>query len=113
MIFYGLLLCSIDFDYCLVKVLEPVQYFSIMLGNLFEFWQHSHQVEFIAKTSELQDSQIVGNFFEFLTPLHKTEFIAKGSWSGCTYAIDFFFRIFEGLLIYQMVQAFRKYSRKL
>ena len=53
------------------------------------------------------------NFFEFLNPTHKVEFIANGCWNGYTYAIDFLFRIIEGLLIYQTIQAFRKYSRKL
>lgn len=52
------------------------------------------------------------NWFEFLNPTHKTKFI-QGSWDFGTYAIDFSFRIIEGLLIYQTIQAFRKYSRKL
>lgn len=51
-------------------------------------------------------------YFEFLNPLHKTQFIGN-HWNFFTYAIDFLFRIIEGLLIYQTIQAFRKYSRKL
>ena len=53
-----------------------------------------------------------GNYFEFLNPTHKTEFIGN-NWNFWTYMIDFLFRIIEGLLIYQTIQAFRKYSRKL
>ena len=53
-----------------------------------------------------------GNYFEFLNPTHKTEFIGI-YWNFWTYMIDFLFRIIEGLLIYQTIQAFRKYSRKL
>jgi hypothetical protein len=60
-----------------------------------------------------QDSIIFSKFFEFLNPTHKTEFVAKGVWSFTTYTIDFTFRIIEGLMIYQTIQAFRKYSRKL
>ncbi len=55
-----------------------------------------------------------GNYFEFLNPTHKTEFIGNNwNWGGLSYFIDFAFRIIEGLLIYQTIQAFRKYSRKL
>lgn len=49
----------------------------------------------------------------FLNPTHRVEFIAEGSWSGLTYFLDLFFRGVEGLFIYQIIQAFRKYSRKL
>lgn len=55
----------------------------------------------------------LGNYFVFLNPAHKTEFIAEGCWSFWTYCIDFLFRVIEALLIYQMIQAFRKYTRKL
>ncbi|RUA04325.1 MAG: hypothetical protein DSY43_06515, partial [Gammaproteobacteria bacterium] len=53
------------------------------------------------------------NIFEFLNPTHKTLFINEYHWSGWSYLWDFLFRIIEGLLIYQTIQAFRKYSRKL
>jgi len=53
------------------------------------------------------------SYFEFLNPTHKTRFIAKEYWDFWSYAIDFLFRLIEGLLIYQTIQAFRKYSRKL
>ncbi len=59
------------------------------------------------------NSEYLKNFFEFLNPTHKTEFIAEGCWEFESYAIDFFFRIIEGLFIHQTIQAFRKYSRKL
>ncbi len=59
------------------------------------------------------NSEYLKNFFEFLNPTHKTEFIAGGCWEFESYAIDFFFRIIEGLFIHQTIQAFRKYSRKL
>ncbi len=49
----------------------------------------------------------------FLNPTHRVEFIAEGSWSGWTYFWDLLFRAVEGLFIYQTIQAFRKYSRKL
>lgn len=63
--------------------------------------------------SDGYNSEYWQNFFEFLNPTHKTEFIAGECWGFWSYAIDFSFRIFEGLFIYQTIQAFRKYSRKL
>ncbi len=59
------------------------------------------------------NSEYLKNFFEFLNPTHKTEFIAGECWGFWSYAIDFSFRIIEGLFIHQTIQAFRKYSRKL
>ena len=53
------------------------------------------------------------NIFEFLNPTHKVLFINEYHWSGWSYFWDFLFRIIEGLLIYQTIQAFRKYSKKL
>ncbi len=63
--------------------------------------------------SDGYNSEYLKNFFEFLNPTHKTEFIAGECWGSWSYAIDFFFRIIEGLFIHQTIQAFRKYSRKL
>lgn len=51
--------------------------------------------------------------FDFFNPTHKTQFINAHHWNGWSYLWDFLFRIIEGLLIYQTIQAFRKYSRKL
>ncbi|RUA06724.1 MAG: hypothetical protein DSY43_01425 [Gammaproteobacteria bacterium] len=58
-------------------------------------------------------SKFFARFFIFLNPSHKVKDVFGGDWSGLTYAIDFIFRIIEGLLVYQTIQAFRKYSRKL
>lgn len=58
-------------------------------------------------------SKFVSRFFIFLNPTHKVNDVFGGDWSGWVHAIDFIFRIIEGLLIYQTIQAFRKYSRKL
>ena len=51
-------------------------------------------------------------FFVFLNPTHAAEFITMGCWGFLAYTIDFSFRVLEGALIYQAIQAFRKYSRK-
>ncbi|WP_206599459.1 hypothetical protein, partial [Bathymodiolus azoricus thioautotrophic gill symbiont] len=59
------------------------------------------------------DSKYWKNIFEFLNPTHKVLFINEYHWSSWSYFLDFLFRIIEGLLIYQTIQAFRKYSRKL
>jgi hypothetical protein len=60
-----------------------------------------------------QDKNIFAKFFEFLNPTHKIGFVAENGWGVATYFIDIFFRIIEGLMIYQIIQAFRKYTRKL
>ncbi len=52
------------------------------------------------------------NIFVFINPAHSTEFIAKGCWTGTTYFIDFTYRVIEGLLIYQTIVAFRKFTKK-
>ena len=53
-------------------------------------------------------------FFLFLSPIHKTEFIGHpGQWGFLAYTIDFLFRVVEGSLIYQAIQAFRRYTRNI
>ena len=52
------------------------------------------------------------NIFVFINPAHSVEFIAKGCWTGVSFFIDFTYRIIEGLLIYQTIVAFRKFSKK-
>lgn len=52
------------------------------------------------------------SFPMFLDPTHKFESIYAGNWTSLAYILDLFFRILEGALIYQAIQAFRKYSRK-
>lgn len=52
------------------------------------------------------------NIFVFINPAHGTEFIAKGCWTGATYFIDFTYRVIEGLLIYQTIVGFRKFTKK-
>ena len=49
-------------------------------------------------------------FFVFLNPTHETKFIG-GCWGFWAYTIDLLFRALEGSLIYQAIQAFRRYSR--
>lgn len=58
------------------------------------------------------NSELWKHIFVFVNPAHRVEFILKGQWSNLSYIIDFTYRIFEGLLIYQTVVAFRKFSRK-
>lgn len=58
-------------------------------------------------------SKFFARFFIFLNPTHKVGDVFGGDWNGLAYAIDFIFRIIEGSLVYQTIQAFRKYSRKL
>ena len=85
-----------------------IGFYILLLLSLTDFTQLSLLCE---KTSFFS---VVGNFFVFLNPTHKVEFIGEiNSWGGFAYGIDFAFRLIEGLLIYQTIQAFRKYSRKL
>ena len=49
----------------------------------------------------------------FFSPLHETEFIKNGDWGFWAYTIDFGFRVVEGSLIYQAIQAFRRYTRNI
>ncbi len=49
----------------------------------------------------------------FFSPLHETEFIGNGDWGFWAYTIDFVFRVLEGSLIYQAIQAFRRYTRNI
>ena len=49
---------------------------------------------------------------QLLNPLHSLEFTGSGSWRGRTYLWDFLFRIIQGLLLYQIISAFRKFSKK-
>lgn len=50
--------------------------------------------------------------FVFINPAHSVEFIAKNHWTGKSYFIDFTYRVLEGLLIYQTIVAFRKFTKK-
>lgn len=52
-------------------------------------------------------------YWVFLNPTHKTEFVASGCWNGLTYFIDFLFRVIQVFLVYQTIQAFRKFTRPL
>jgi len=69
----------------------PLLLLSLDTNNIEEFWKY---------------------FFVFINPTHKTEFIAKACWTGKTYFIDFTYRVIEGLLIYQTISGFRKFTRK-
>ena len=60
---------------------------------------------------EIWVSERWAKFPLFLNPIHKIEFICEGYWDFWAYTIDTLFRILEGMLIYQTIQAFRKYSR--
>jgi hypothetical protein len=60
---------------------------------------------------------LVSYFFEFINPIRKGEFIKIDSdnyypISGWSRVIDFFWRITITYLGYQLIQAFRKYSKK-
>ncbi len=65
--------------------------FSLDVDNTHEYWK---------------------NIFEFINPTHSIGFIAKENWTIYSFSIDFMYRIIEGLLIYQTVVAFRKFSKK-
>jgi hypothetical protein len=68
---------------------------------------------FITSFGVFEYDDFIKEFFIFLNPLHKMiDFNSYKSLSAFSYAIDFLFRIVEGLLIYQIIQAFRKYGRK-
>ena len=94
--------CTNDFGLSFWKPLGWLLFFSILFYSslLFSFTDGYNPKYWI-------------NILEFLSPIHKVEFIAEGCWSNWSYLWDFFFRIIEGLLFYQTIQAFRKYSRKL
>jgi hypothetical protein len=81
---------------CLLLLLSIVFYFFVLCSFLDGY-----------------NSNYWRNIFEFLNPTHKVLFINEYHWSGWSYFWDFLFRIIEGLLIYQTIQAFRKYSKKL
>lgn len=53
------------------------------------------------------------NYWTFLNPMHKVEFMLPKYWNGWTYFIDLLFRVIQALLIYQTIQAFRKFTRPL
>ena len=63
-------------------------------------------------TGDVFDGESWSKFFLFLNPTHSVEFVHKYCWGGGAYFLDFLFRILEGSLIYQSIQAFRKYSRR-
>jgi hypothetical protein len=68
---------------------------------------------FITSFGVFEYDDFIKEFFIFLNPLHKMiDFNSYKSLSAFSYAIDFLFRIVEGLLIYQIIQAFRKYGRR-
>lgn len=71
-------------------------FYSCLLFSLGDNYSHQHW----------------NNVFEFMNPAHSTQFIANDKWTALTYFIDLSYRVFEGLLIYQTIVAFRKYSRK-
>jgi hypothetical protein len=58
-------------------------------------------------------------YFEFLNPTHKTDFLIDfknkqfTNWYILAILIDYTNRIVIGLLLYQMIQAFRKYGKKM
>ncbi|WP_163709982.1 pentapeptide repeat-containing protein [Mangrovibacterium lignilyticum] len=54
--------------------------------------------------------KVIGYYLQFTNPAHDIEFmeVYSGSWS---YATDILVRLIVGLLIYQTIQAFRKYGR--
>lgn len=54
--------------------------------------------------------QVFGYYLQFTNPAHNIEFMEEhaGSWS---YVVDIVVRLFVGLVIYQTIQAFRKYGR--
>ena len=77
----------------LLFVLTPLFYWALLCSLGMTIFNIAHW-EFIA---------------EFLNPTHKFNWV-QGFMPNF---IDILFRVFEGLLIYQTIQAFRKYSRKL
>ena len=67
---------------------------------------------FLLLSLDLDDVHVYWkNIFEFINPTHSIGFIVKDRWTAYTFLIDFVYRIIEGLLIYQTVVAFRKFSK--
>ncbi|GAB3165069.1 hypothetical protein [Telluribacter humicola] len=64
--------------------------------------------------------KIYPSFFEFLSPVHKVDFLSAHllgedyniSANGLAMFIDFIGRLVNGFIIYQFIQAFRKYGKK-
>ncbi len=55
----------------------------------------------------------ISRFFLFVNPLRGTSFIdGLGSYSPVSIIIDFFFRIFMAIAIFELIRSFRKYVRK-
>ena len=80
-------------------------------------WSLNHLPEIVEQDGNQLSSffDTVALFFEFLSPIHKSEFIAEKlgrSSTAISWSLEFLGRIVNGYLIYQFVQAFRKYGKK-
>jgi hypothetical protein len=92
----------------------------VVVGLLF-YILYCLSLGFRAGNSSAEDKQrfwtLASYFFEFINPIRKGEFIKLGGddyypISGWARVIDFFWRIVITYLGYQLIQAFRKYSKK-
>ena len=92
----------------------------LAIGILF-YILYCLSIGFRPSNSSVEDKQrfwtLTSYFFEFINPIRKGEFIKLDGdnyypISGWARVIDFFWRIVITYLGYQLIQAFRKYSKK-
>jgi len=82
----------------------PIAWFLIL--NILLFWA------FLC-SSNLPLCDNWAKFFEFINPAHRLDFIEiKQSLSKSSIVLDFIARLFSGVMLFQILNAFRKYSKK-
>ena len=89
------------------------QNWALPLGWIFGLGLAGYAGLLCALNLSLSDCNNWAQFPLFFSPLHETEFIKNCDWGFWAYTIDFGFRVLEGPLIYQAIQAFRRYTRSI
>jgi len=95
-------------------IITSITFFSFYLISLDRY---CHIVECYETPyrSYIGSGRIIGDYFNFINPVHKVDFIEKSSQStlgGFSIAIDSISRIIIGYGYYQLIQAFRKFSKR-
>ena len=89
------------------------QNWALPLGWIFGLGFVSYAGLLYSLNLSLSDCNNWAQFPLFFSPIHETEFISNCDWGFLAYTIDFLFRVVEGSLIYQAIQAFRRYTRNI
>ena len=80
--------------------------------KLLMFFSVVFYISLLVSLNAVNDVDVWGDIFQFINPTHSIKFILEGKWTAYSFFIDFTYRIIEGLLIYQTVVAFRKFTKK-